>query len=141
MAQGDGEEVAWLDALVHDVRAWHEGILDESGGLRGEHGDRLRAACARPFQSAFGEFIFPTDFARAGALFHGIISAHVFVDGNKRTAVIVTVGFLMARELITKPDGLQIALLGEVALAAARSELDAESVAYWLERICRRTRP
>ena len=135
MAQGDGEEVAWLDALVTDVRAWHEGILDESGGLRGEHGDRLRAACARPFQSAFGEFIFATDFARAGALFHGIISAHVFVDGNKRTAVIATVGFLLARQLITKPDNLRIALLGEVALATARSELNAESVAYWLERI------
>jgi len=69
-------------------------------------------------------------------LFHGIISAHVFVDGNKRTAVMATIGFLNARGVITEdPSHLQVTLLGDVALATARSELDASDVASWLERI------
>ncbi|HLF80010.1 MAG TPA: Fic family protein, partial [Dehalococcoidia bacterium] len=45
---------------------------------------RLYSACARPFQTAFGEEIYPGGL-QVAALFHSIIQDHPFMDGNKRT--------------------------------------------------------
>ena len=86
MGQGDGSQVEWLDVLVDGVRAIHELMLEIGGGAAGEHTASLYAACARPFQSAFGESIYADAYSRAAAIFHAIICDHVFVDGNKRTA-------------------------------------------------------
>ncbi len=64
------------------------------GGLQ----DRglLASAVHRPFQSAFGEDIYPSVEEKAAALFHSLIANHPFVDGNKRTAVIAVSLFLIA---------------------------------------------
>ena len=85
MGQGDGRQVEWLEVLVEGIRRIHGWMLEIGGGAQGEHTASLYAACARPFQSAFGETIYTTPCERAAALFHAIICDHAFVDGNKRT--------------------------------------------------------
>jgi death on curing protein len=69
-----------------------------SGGLR----DRalLESAVARPFQSAFGQDIYPKICDKAVALFHSLVSNHAFVDGNKRTAVTAFDHFLLANGFV-----------------------------------------
>ncbi|MHB8375776.1 MAG: type II toxin-antitoxin system death-on-curing family toxin [Dehalococcoidia bacterium] len=136
MAEGHGEEVGWFDQLVANIRECHALVLETSGGAAGEHTARLLASCARPFQSAFGEDAFADDVERAAALFHGIIAGHAFVDGNKRTATITAILFLIARGHLTdKPTTIQVRLLGEVAVETAMSRLDVRDVADWLHRI------
>ncbi len=136
MAEGDGEEVAWLDRLVADVRRYHALVLELSGGVAGEHTARLLASCARPFQSASGEDAFADDVERASALFHGIICDRAFVDGNKRAATVAVILFLVAKGSVSvEPTDLQVRLLGEVAVETAMSRLDVRDVADWLHRI------
>jgi prophage maintenance system killer protein len=97
MAQGDGGQVDWLDELVGELRGLHDQIIQESGGVLGEHTSSLFAACARPFQTAFGEEIYRNPFSKAAAFFHAIICDHVFVDGNKRTATIASIYALVLK--------------------------------------------
>ena len=135
MAEGDGPQVAWLDAFVAGVRQTHELALRAGGGLPGEHAGRLLATCARPFQTAFGHELFPDDFAKAGALFHGLVRNHPFVDGNKRSAVLATVLFLDARRTVGDISALQVRLLGELAVETAASRLSVEDATFWLHRV------
>lgn len=135
MAQGDGEEIDWLDDLVEVVRQIHAQVLIVAGGLAGEHGSAVEAACARPFQTAFGEDLYSTPYERASAFFHSIIRDHAFVDGNKRTATVGAIRFLMMSGTIDEPTQLQVALLGEVALATASPGLDVPAIADWMRRI------
>jgi len=138
MGQGDGREVAWLDAIVDGVREVHEVMIEVGGGAPGEHTASLYAACARPFQTAFGEPLFDDPVARVAAIFHAIICDHVFVDGNKRTGTGVALLYLTAEGILPVPDpqeDLKLALLGEVALATASGRLTVEQVTYWIRRI------
>ncbi len=96
------------------------------------------AACARPFQSAFGEDIYDTPYERSAAILHGIICDHVFVDGNKRTGTSIAILLLMSEGVVSTLDGgedLKLALLGEVALATASGKLTVEQVTFWIRRI------
>jgi death-on-curing protein len=129
--------VTWLDILVDYVRTVHDELLELGGGAQGEHTASLYAACARPFQSAFGEPIYQDPFQQSAAVFHSIICDHVFVDGNKRTATVVALVFLGAWSTLEDDAtaDLKLALLGEVALATASGRLEAADVTFWLRRI------
>ncbi|WP_346353105.1 Fic family protein [Azotosporobacter soli] len=54
----------------------------------------LESACARPYSTAGRKELFASEFEKAAALFHGIISNHCFHNGNKRTALLSTLYFL-----------------------------------------------
>jgi len=130
-----GHEIPWLDELVENIRGIHDLILEHSGGSPGEHTERLYSSCARPFQSAFGGLLYETAVDQAGALLHGLITSHVFVDGNKRTASLATILFLISRDYIEDATELQIRMSGEVAVAAASGQLTADQITDWLRRI------
>ncbi len=57
-------------------------------------GDLLESACARPFMTAYGKDIFPDEYYKGAALFHGIIANHCFQNGNKRTALLSSLYYL-----------------------------------------------
>ena len=54
----------------------------------------LESAVNRPFQTMGGKELFSTEFDKASALFHGLISNHAFHNGNKRTALLTAPYFL-----------------------------------------------
>lgn len=58
------------------------------------HPKRLEGALGRPMHTFDGYTPYPTVHARAGALLHGLLSAHPFLDGNKRTAWLASVMYL-----------------------------------------------
>jgi len=60
----------------------------------------IESAVGRPFQSAFGQDIYPTVVEKGVALFHSLIANHGFVDGNKRTAVTALDHFLLANGFV-----------------------------------------
>ena len=81
--------------LLEDVLLIHEFSIKDFGG---SHGVRdiglLEAAIARPFQTFGREDLYATPFAKASAVAESLIMNHPFVDGNKRTGVIVMIALL-----------------------------------------------
>ncbi len=59
----------------------------------------IESACARPFQTYFGDDLFPTIYQKAAAFFHSLVCNHCFSNGNKRTALIALDHFLAANDL------------------------------------------
>lgn len=119
------------------VRDLHALALERSGGLPGIHGDKLLAACGRPFHTMFGDDLYPTPVLKAAALFHAIIAGHVFVDGNKRTATMAAVSLLQSLGYLDgNPSGFQNRLFGELAIETALpGSLTVGEIAEWFDRI------
>lgn len=114
-----------------EVLAIHDRLISTSGGsygIRDESG--LLSALGRPFQTFGGEDLHASVFAKAGALLHALCTNHPFVDGNKRTALVVA-AYVLHREGI----GLDIPIEeGEAfMLDVARGVIDASAAAAQLE--------
>lgn len=68
----------------------HKNIIDEFGGDNGLRDEGLlEAALAAPLASFDGNDLFPSIIEKAARLAFGIIKNHPFVDGNKRTGILV----------------------------------------------------
>lgn len=55
------------------------------------------------FQSAFGKPAYKGVYDRAAALMQKVAATHAFLDGNKRTALQLTVAYLRASEILVIP--------------------------------------
>ena len=86
------QEVEWIEIDV--VLAYHNRQIAEHGGTEGLRDEGLLlSALARPQNlNAYGENV---DIAALAASYaFGIAKNHPFLDGNKRTALVVLVAFL-----------------------------------------------
>lgn len=83
----------WIEKRV--VLAYHDMQLTEHGGSTGvRDGGLLESALARPQNLAAYANEAPTLHRLATAYAFGIVRNHPFVDGNKRTALVVAIAFL-----------------------------------------------
>ncbi len=118
-------DLIWV--AVEVAAAAHSEQLAEHGGGEGiRDAGLLDSAMARPRNLAeYGE---PDIAALAAAYAYGIARNHPFVDGNKRTAAVVSETFLMLNgyRLLASDAELVVAF---VALAA--DELSEDEVAAW----------
>jgi len=118
----------WVRADV--VEAIHQRQLAEHGGATGvRDAGLLASALDRPQNLLAYEEPAP-DIARlASAYGFGIARDHPFVDGNKRTALVVMLVFL-------KLNGMEITATGpetyEIMIALAQGRLDEVGLADWL---------
>jgi len=107
--------------------AAHREQLAEHGGGDGIRDPGLfESAMARPINlAAYGE---PDAAALAASYAFGLARNHAFVDGNKRTAAVVSETFLMLNgwELTATDAELVVAFL-----ALAAGELSEEELAAW----------
>jgi len=92
----------------------------------------LESACARPFQTAFGQDGYPSILEKAAVLFHGIIANHAFHDGNKRTAVVALDLFLPANDYLW---GLLPEEMYKLAIETASARANGISLENILSRI------
>ena len=75
---------------VADALAAHGRALNVSGGHRGIHeSGRIEAAVNRPYSGYYKPI-----HKKAAVLVDGVVSNHGFVDGNKRTALMLCYLFL-----------------------------------------------
>lgn len=115
----------WIDIEVALVA--HEEQLAEHGGAAGIR-DRsmLESALARPHNPiAYGE----PDVADLTASYaFGIAQNHPFVDGNKRTALVVSETFLMLNGCTLTATDAEV-VVAFIALAAG--ELSVDELADW----------
>lgn len=94
----------------------------------------LESACFRPFQTAFGQDIFPTLCDKAAALFHALIADHPFSNGCKRTAIIAADLFLLANWqflFLSKDEAYDMA---KCTAVANQNGSTTEEIVSWLSR-------
>lgn len=114
-----------------DIELVHLQIIDASGGSHGTRDrGRLEAAVATQTQSVFGEELYKTLYEKAAALCRGIIADHPFVDGNKRTGIMLALIFLERNGVETTPSDKE---LEDFAVKVATDRLDVPAIAAWLE--------
>ena len=115
------------NGIIEVAMAAHAEQLAEHGGGEGVRDERLLdSAMARPQNlAAYGE---PDAAALAAAYAYGIARNHPFVDGNKRTATVVSETFLVLNGFAL---GATDAELAVAFLALAGGELSEEEMADW----------
>lgn len=76
---------------VDDALRLHEMVTQATGGAAGLRDiGLLESALARPMTSFASVELYPTVWEKAGALTHGVAKNHPLVDGNKRTAMVLS---------------------------------------------------
>lgn len=71
-----------------DILEAHNDILADTKGLAGIRDDNLlRSSIEGPFQSMFGQDLYPTDIEKIARIGFNIIMNHPFIDANKRTGL------------------------------------------------------
>jgi death on curing protein len=115
----------WVEPAV--AIAAHEEQLAEHGGAAGIRDlNMLESAMARPLNLvAYGE---PDAAELAAAYAFEIARNHPFVDGNKRTAAVVSETFLVLNGLRLSCDDVELVT---TFLALAAGELSVEQLSAW----------
>ena len=116
---------------IEQLLELHVLVIKQSGGSEGIRDlGRLEAALATQSQSVFGEELYSNLFEKAAALIRGIIGDHAFVDGNKRTAMLVGLTFLKINDVkfMAKKGELE-----DFAVRVATEHLDVPIIAAWLK--------
>jgi death on curing protein len=125
--QGTMTEPRWV--ALRWVMAVHEEQLAEHGGGTGVRDQGLlESALARPQNLwSYGEPA-PDLAALAAAYAYGIAKNHAFVDGNKRTALVVSFGFFWVNGYRVTTSQSENAVIFE---QLAAGELEEEQLANW----------
>ena len=120
----------WIDKAV--VLAWHNELLAEHGGAPGVRDEGLlESALARPRNLHAYSHQSPSLFRLAAAYASGILRNHAFIDGNKRTGLVVAIAFLELNG-VTFDAPQQETYLAFLELAAGRTTEG--RFASWLQR-------
>ncbi len=110
----------------------HDRIIEAIGGSSGVRERGLLVAVAQKPQASFGgDDLYPSLCDKATALFEAICNYHVFVDGNKRTAITVLELFLYRNEyklIATKSQKEKF------TLQTASSKPDLDKLAIWIKK-------
>jgi death on curing protein len=120
----------WVWVETRDVLAIHETQLSEHGGAGGvrDYG-LLESALARPQNlAAYGD---PDAADLAASYAFGVAKNHPFVDGNKRTALVVLEFFLALNKHTLAADDVQCVL---TILALAGGSLSETELAQWIRQ-------
>ncbi len=110
--------------------AIHDEQIAEHGGLGGVRDIALiQSALARPRNlAAYGD---PDAAALAAAYAHALARNHGFLDGNKRTAFVTALVFLLANGAeLTASDAESVVTM----LTVAAGQMAEEALAEWLRR-------
>jgi death-on-curing protein len=120
----------WIWVAAETAGAAHAEQLAEHGGGEGVRDERLLdSAMARPRNlAAYGE---PDAEALAAAYAYGIARNHPFVDGNKRTAAVVSETFLILNGYRLEASDAEVVV---AFLALAAGELSEEEMADWFRQ-------
>jgi death on curing protein len=120
-------EGAWIWVDVAVAVAAHNEQLAEHGGAEGVRDmNMLESAMARPRNLvAYGD---PDAAALAASYAFGIARNHPFVDGNKRTAAVVSETFLILNGHRLACDDVELVM---TFLALAAGELSVDALTDW----------
>ena len=121
---------------VKDVILLHNLAIDNFGG---SHGLRdlglLESAVMRPQASFGGQDLYKTIFLKTAALLHSLLLNHVFVDGNKRTAMFSAMTFLELNGYTFNAPQKEVV---RVALWIENQKPSLEEIGGWLKKYAKK---
>ena len=117
----------WIWVRQDVVLALHDEQIAEHGGLSGIRDAALvESALARPLNlAAYGE---PDAADLAAAYAFGLARNHPFADGNKRSAAVVALTFLLLNDIAFEITEAELVVM---TMALAAGDLSEEEVARW----------
>ncbi len=115
------DQLLQLHVLVIQVSGGSDGLRDLG---------RVEAALAIQTQEVFGVELYADIFEKAAALCRGIIADHAFIDGNKRTGMLVAVTLLEINDYIFV---MKKGELEDFAVQIAVEHLEIPIIAAWLK--------
>lgn len=134
-SEHDGHEfshpIVYLN--VNDLYNINEEVTGKVPFVRDRH--LLLSAERRPRMMVFGEEQFPTLYDKAAALLQSLAYHHLFVDGNKRTAIRAVEMFLKANHLHPT---WQTREEYDFVLRVAQGQVDIPEISAWIEAHTRR---
>ena len=111
-------------------------VIDAAGV---SHGIRdvglLESAVLRPQSSFGGEDLYPDVVTKAAALVHSLLMNHMFLDGNKRTAMYSCMTFLELNSFQFTATNKEVV---SFALTIENDKLSVEEIAEWLKEHSKR---
>ena len=113
---------------VNDLYNINEEVTGKIPFVRDRH--LLLSAERRPHMMVFGEEQFPTLYDKAAALLQSLAYHHLFVDGNKRTAIRAVEMFLNANNL---RHTWQSREEYDFVLRVAQGQVDIPEISVWIE--------
>ena len=125
----------WIDLL--DALAYHAEALAAHGGAECiRDSSALESALARPRNLLAYSERNPSLFALAASYAFGLARSHPFVDGNKRTAFLVSFVFLSVNgiEIIAPAEDRYLTFLG-----LAEGSVSEKELARWFEKNSRKS--
>jgi death on curing protein len=119
------KSITYLTA--NDFYSINEEVTGELPFVRDRH--LLLSAARRPMLQLFGQEQFPTLLDKAAALLESLARHHLFVDGNKRTAIRAVTLFLEANDVrpIWKAQEEY-----DFVLSVAKGEQEIPAIVAWL---------
>ncbi|MES2006994.1 MAG: type II toxin-antitoxin system death-on-curing family toxin [Patescibacteria group bacterium] len=124
----------YLSAI--EILAIHDRVVEETGGSLGVREEGLLSSLSERPKSSFGGIEkFSTLFLKAASYLEAIAMYHVFIDGNKRTALSVAAIFLRANGYVIE---LPIEESEHYMVGVVTKKPSVEEVAAWLEKHSRK---
>ncbi len=123
---------------AEEILVLHALVIDEYGGSHGVREIELLKSVAHKPQATFsGKDLYPTLWEKAAVLCEALVNYHVFVDGNKRTALIATARFLIVNgwELTATNNAAEKAIIGIVT-----KSMNVDSLAQWFKKHSRKVK-
>lgn len=115
-----------------EILLLHSMIIDETGGLHGiRDRNQILTLADLPRQKVFGKELYKGLFVKTAVYARNIITGHPFLDGNKRTAMVVAGTFLEDNGYILIADEGEIE---KFALDIVRKKYDVERISVWFQR-------
>lgn len=108
----------------------HSMVIKQSGGIEGVRDNGLLdSALNLPFQSFNNQELYPSIQSKAARLCYSIINNHPFIDGNKRTGILVMLVFLRINNIIIQCKDEEIIDLG---MGIASGKYDLSYIVKWI---------
>lgn len=122
--------------FCEDILIIHEKIINETGGMHGVRDVHLlRSIVERPKMQFGGKDLYPTIFDKAAAYFDSCAFHHVFVDGNKRTAVLLVANFLDMNDHSFDPKQKEIL---NFTLKTVEFKYEFQKISSWIKKHSRK---
>ncbi len=119
-----------------EVLVIHAKMIDETGGLHGvRDAHLLQSLVERPKMGFGGKELYKGVFRKAAAYFESCAYQHVFLDGNKRTAIAIAARFLFLNGWEFRASNQETE---RFVLEAVEKKFKGEIVAAWLKNHARR---
>lgn len=116
---------------ANDIVAIHDAVVKTTGGKLGVREPGLLLSIAEKPKANFGmNDLYPDIYSKAASIYESICNYHVFIDGNKRTAVIVLYRYLYINGYDLLADNKSI---DSYTMFVVNNKPELTDIAHWIK--------